>query len=248
MELPKILVCSPTAKAKNYCFKEWLDNVMSFTYPNFEIRLFDNTNDNGKNANILNQIYTRNYGYDKKFFAYDSMIKNNAQKTKSVIEKMCISHNDCKSYAIEHKYDYILHLESDVFPDKNIIQRLLEHNKLIVGGIYYRDEGKYRKVMIQRRVNVINSHIISMNFDRFEDIHFLDGTLKQVAHLGLGCVLINTKVFSKINFRFVKNESMHPDSYFAEDCFRNEIKIYADTSCIARHENQAWGLFGVNYD
>jgi hypothetical protein len=247
MELPKILVCSPTAKAKNYCFDDWLDNVMSFTYPNFDVRLFDNTNDKGLNAKRLNDIYKNKYGYDKKFFAYNSLVLNNVKKMDSVIEKMAMSHNDCVVYANFGNYDYILHLESDVFPDKHIIQRLLEHNKLVVGGIYYRDEGKGRKPMLQRRVNVINSHIISMNFDKHEDIHFMDGTLKQIAHVGLGCVLIKTNVFSKIKFRFIKNQSMHPDTYFAEDCFRNNIKIYADTSCIARHENQAWGLYGINF-
>jgi hypothetical protein len=76
----------------------------------------------------------------------------------------------------------------------------------------------------------------------------MDGTLKQVAHIGLGCVLIKTLVFNKIQFRFVAKEGFHPDTYFAEDCFRNKIPIYADTSCIARHENKAWGVYGFNFD
>jgi hypothetical protein len=248
MNLPKILICSPTANVKNYCFDEWLDNVMNFTYPNFEIRLYDNTNDKGTNADLLNRKYQNKYGYDKKFFAINSLIKNDAQDVKSVIEKMCISHNDCMVYSIENNFDYILHLESDVFPEKDIIERLLMHNKMVVGGIYYRDEGKYRKPMMQRRVYITNSYVISMNFDKSEDIHFMDGTLKQVAHIGLGCVLIKTLVFNKIQFRFVPKEGFHPDTYFAEDCFRNKIPIYADTSCIARHENQAWGVYGLNFN
>ena len=34
--LPKVLICAPTASAKSYCFKAWLDNVMNFTYPKSE--------------------------------------------------------------------------------------------------------------------------------------------------------------------------------------------------------------------
>ena len=45
--LPKILIAAPTAKAKDYCFEEWLDHVMGFTYPLFDVKLFDNTLDNG---------------------------------------------------------------------------------------------------------------------------------------------------------------------------------------------------------
>ena len=85
MNLPKILICSPTANVKNYCFDEWLDNVMNFTYPNFEVRLYDNTNDNGSNAYLLNKKYENKYGYDKKFFAVNSLIKNDANDVKSVI-------------------------------------------------------------------------------------------------------------------------------------------------------------------
>ena len=35
--LPKILIAAPTAKAKDYCFEEWLDHVMGFTYPLFDV-------------------------------------------------------------------------------------------------------------------------------------------------------------------------------------------------------------------
>jgi len=248
MNLPKVLICSPTANVKNYCFDEWLDNVMNFSYPNFEVRLYDNTDDKGNNSDLLNKKYQAKYGYNKKFFAVNSLIKNDAHGIKSVIEKMCISHNDCRQYAIENKFDYMLHLESDVFPKKDIIQKLLVHCKNVVGGIYYRDEGKFRKPMIQRKVYITNSFVISMNFDKSEDIHFMDGTLKQVAHIGLGCVLIGVKVFDKIKFRFSKEEGFHPDTYFAEDCFRNKIPIYADTSCIARHENKSWGIYGLNFN
>ena len=33
---PKILVASPTSINKDYCFDQWIDNVFSFTYPNFD--------------------------------------------------------------------------------------------------------------------------------------------------------------------------------------------------------------------
>ena len=37
MNFEKVLICAPTASAKNYCFDKWITNVMDFTYPNFEI-------------------------------------------------------------------------------------------------------------------------------------------------------------------------------------------------------------------
>jgi hypothetical protein len=244
-EFPRVLVASPTASAKKYCFQEWLDNVMAFDYPNFNVVLFDNTNDDGVFTQYMNEAHKEMYNSGK-FIAVNSLKLNNSPAV-NVIEKMCVSHNDCRKYALFHNYDYLLHLESDVFPDKDVIQRLIFNKKNVVGGVYYRDEGLYRKPMLQRFLEPMPKHIQSVNFDRKEDFCFLDGKLKQVSHVGLGCVLIENKVLKKIPFRFEKGVEMHPDTFFAEDCLRNGIAIYADTSIICRHDNQEWGTYGVDF-
>lgn len=235
LNLPKVLVCCPTAKSKNYCFEEWVCNVMDFTYPNFEIVMYDNTNKNGENAKILRHKYERIFGLNK-FKAKQSKISNNM----SILEKMCISHNDCREYLLNSDCEYMLHLESDVIPEVDIIESLMFHKKKVVGGVYYTDEGLYRKAMIQQMIDVGFGITISKNFGAKEDIYFIDGSLKKVASVGLGCVLIHRSVFNKIKFRFEKNVEKYPDSYFSEDCFRNGIGIYLDTSKIAIHKNQIW--------
>lgn len=247
IDFPRVLVSAPTAVAKKYCFDDWLDNVMGFTYPNYNVILFDNTDDNGEFTKYMNVVRRYRYGYNNKFLAANSLDLNNSS-AKDVIEKMCISHNDCARYALLNNYDYLLHLESDVFPEKDVIERLMFHQKHVIGGIYYRDEGMYRKPMLQMSIEPIEKHIKTLNFEHNEDLCFLDGTIKKVAHVGLGCVLIKRSVLKKIPFRFEKGVEMHPDSYFAEDCFRNGISIYADTSVICRHENQAWGIYGIDYN
>lgn len=40
---PKILVACPNHEMKEYCFQRWIDNVKSFTYPNFDIFVVDNS-------------------------------------------------------------------------------------------------------------------------------------------------------------------------------------------------------------
>lgn len=235
--LPKVLVCCPTAKSKDYCFEDWLENALNFTYPNYEIAMFDNTNDNGESASDKNKIFslTSNIN-DVKFNA----TKSNVNNSHSVIERMCISHNDCRDYMLKNDFDYMLHLESDVMPESDIIECLMFHKKRVVGGLYFTDEGVYRKVMIQQGIDVGFNVIVSRNFVAKEDIHFVDGSLKIVASVGLGCVLIHKSVFKNIAFRFDRKLDKFPDSYFAEDCLRNGFLIYADTSKIARHDNNIW--------
>ena len=250
VDFPKVLVAAPTAVAKNYCFEEWISNVMKFTYPNFEIRLFDNTNDNGKFCRYMNEYYRKNYGNDNKFMAINTLSLHKLSSN-SVIEKMAYSHNDCRRCCLQNGYDYLLHLESDLFQQKDIIEQLYFSVKPVIGALYYVDNGQYRKPMIQRRINVGEDkyikHIISQNFVAGEDLVFCDGTVKQAAHIGLGCVLISKYVLEKIKFRFIRGENNHPDTYFAEDCFKNKIPIFIDTSIVVRHDNQAWGVFGLDF-
>ena len=85
--------------------------------------------------------------------------------------------------------------------------------------------------------------MISVNFEPNEDLCFLNGELKKVGHVGLGCVLINKQVLNKITFRIEEEYPEHSaDSFFANDCFDNNIDIYVDTSLIAKHENRKWIL------
>ena len=250
MSLPKILVASPTAVQKNYCLKDWLENTNSFTYPNYQIRMFDNTPDLGINSTLINTTWSGmfgKFGKDEKFFAQPSF--NSGSKEQGVIERMAKSHNDCRIYALENGYTHLLHLESDVFPPHDVIERLLMHRKQAVGAVYYRDMGRWRKPMLQRHIYGSPRNIKAENFSCEDDLYFMDGSLKKVASVGLGCVLIERSVLEKIPFRFVGGEMLHPDAHWSHDLFVNKIPIYCDTSLICEHRNEAlnWS-FKENYD
>jgi hypothetical protein len=245
-EFPKILVAAPTASAKKYCFEEYIDNIMKFKYPNFEVKLFDNTDDGGLFTAYMNDYYTKNYGNNKKFEAINTLQIHNF-KSESVIEKMALSHNDCRDYCLKLGYDYLLHLESDLFPPENIIEELYCQMKPIISALYYVDNGIYRKPMIQRTVNLAPRFISSLNFMANEDLGFCDGTVKKVAHAGLGCILISKIALDKVRFRFIPGVNNHPDTYFAEDCAANKIPIFLDTSILVRHDNSPWGVYGLDY-
>lgn len=240
-KLPRILVSCPTAKPKNYTALEWIANTQKFTYPNYDVVVFDNTDDNGENTEYLNKL-----AIDNGFINFNS-IKSNTNNCKSLIEKMCVSHNDCRELAINGDYSHLLHLESDVICPIDTIESLYLHKKKVVGGLFYRDSGVSRKLMAQRRIYRSPKNIISENFLPSEDIHFVDGTLKTAAHIGLGCILISVETLKNIKFRFIENMDMHPDTYFAEDCFRNNINIFADTNIICKHNNEDWGVYGFNW-
>lgn len=239
--MEKILICAPTAAIKNYCAEEWLLNINKFTYSSFEVVVYDNTPDNGDNMLYLNELA------QSLCLKYDFKVVWDGCKG-GLIERLCSSHNQCRHSGVFGNYKHILHLETDVMPEPDVIERLLAHNKQVCGALYYRDEGRFRKLMIQRHVVLAERNIKAVNVEPDEDAFFIDGTLKKVAHVGLGCVLIHKSVFSKIPFRFIAGRDTSPDSYFAEDCFKFQIPIYADTSLICAHKNVAWGKYGEDYN
>ena len=240
-KLPKILVSCPTASAKNYTALKWILNTQKFTYPNYDVVVFNNDDDNGENTKWLNKLAIDNAAFNFKAIHYSD------KKHSTIIERMCISHNLARELTISGGYSHLLHLESDVICPNDTLQNLYVHNKKVVGALYYRDSGKSRRLMAQRRISRSSKNIITETFLPNEDAFFVDGTLKTVAHLGLGCVLINVEVLKAIKFRYVDGVDMHPDSYFAEDCYRHNIKIFADTNIICEHNNEDWDIYGLNW-
>lgn len=252
MSLPKILIAAPTAKSKNYCFESWIKNVLEFTYPHFTITLFDNTIDDGANAALLNYHAHQNLIIGNKFWAINSFVTKNGSGhlydgVDSIFARMAISHQDCRQTAIEGDFDYLLHLETDVFPQADIIEKLLEQQKDVIGAVYYIDQGKYRKPMILKLIEAAPNGFNMVKMAPNEDIGFMDGTIKRVGSVGLGCVLISKKVLQQIPFRSNSGEDAAPDTFFALDCFKKKIDIYAHTGCVARHDNRPWGIYGTDF-
>ena len=247
-DFPKILVACPTSKDKNYCFEKWIENVVGFTYPNYDIAMFDNTCDDEKNADFLNSYFKNNYGVfaDKKFQAFNSLKLNKIKKLESVRERIAISHNDCRNYALTNGYDFLLHLESDVIPPPDVIENLLFHKKEVISALYYSDEGIYRRPMIQMKLKIAENYCSSYWLNYKNENKYVNGQLLQVACSGLGCSLISLKVLNKITFRTEKNDKF-PDTLFAEDCEKMKIPVFVDTKIICEHLNKNWGVYGIDY-
>lgn len=241
--IPKVLIASPTANVKNYCIEQWMRNVDNIMYPNADVVLFDNTQDGGHNADYLNDL-SEGIFVNHSFNCFHSDMKTGLEGTN---ERLAIGHNDCREYALNNGYEYLLHLESDIFPPHDIVETLMHKRKSVIGAVYYRDEGKFRKPMIQKHEMKSKRILGTYNMLHDEDFGFMDGNIKKVAHVGLGAVLIHKSVLKKIKFRSVLGNDMSPDSFFAEDCYSSGIPIYVDTSVICFHRNIAWGIYGIDW-
>ena len=227
MRYPKVLLACPTNSVKDYCFEEWVENVSALTYPNFAVFMADNSETKDYAQKIRSKGITCEW--IKPF-------------GKSLMQRITDSHETCRQYAIRFEFDYLFHLESDVFPHRTIIEDLLTARKSVVGAVYHIGLGNLSEPMIQIVEETDDDNFVSTRNLREDLPDWMDGSIKKVYHCGLGCVLIHNRVLPHFKFRYEDGKPFHPDSYFAMDLYRKGIDIYCDTSLIAKHKNQIHSL------
>ena len=231
---PKILIAAPQADVKNYCFVEWLDNIRKFSYPESRIDIF--LADNSQTTDNAN--YIRSLGVNCVHIPKDG---------RGIIEVMAECHQACLDYAKDNDYDYLLHLETDIFPEHNILEELMTYNKPITCGLYSIFDGAYREPMI-RMIEKQNSGYMRAYGISGSTSLYIDGSLLKVFSAGLGCTLIDKSLFGKIKFRSEEGLDQFPDTWFANDMFALNIPIYVSTKSQCKHYNRSWGTFNLNFN
>jgi cellulose synthase/poly-beta-1,6-N-acetylglucosamine synthase-like glycosyltransferase len=221
----KVLVITPQNEVKNYCSDEWSSRVTNLTYPNYDIMMADNSSTNKNKKKIMKM------GID---------CIHIKPKHKSNQKYIAESHEALRNYALIRGYHFVLHLESDVIPPHDIIERLLVHRKKVVSAMYFIDFGVDSHLMLQNIENVGGTVKHTTMINEGHDIQIVDGQLHEVYACGLGACLIHRSVLEQIKFRHEEGASAHPDSFFAADLRQLGIKQYLDTSIICDHKNSSW--------
>ena len=119
----KILVGAPVYEGTRYSIGEFLDTIRNLDYSNYDILLVDNSQ-------------TDDFFQELKKEEGINVIKDTL-KEKPNLKKVVSSRNKILEYALDNKYDYVLMMDSDVIPPKNIISELLTSGKDLISGLYY---------------------------------------------------------------------------------------------------------------
>jgi GT2 family glycosyltransferase len=168
--------------------------------------------------------------------------------------------NYLRKRALDGGYDYLLMLESDIFPESNVIERLLsiaetdslivQNGKRVIGVPYAITDGKQWRLCVfitekKKDLGLAGTRLLTVN----ESLQFMNGELQRVHGMGVGCVLIHRSVLENIVFWYseldddrMKNvdSRKHPDVYFYIDMHNNNIPVYCDTSQYAIHKPSDW--------
>ncbi|MBI2105460.1 hypothetical protein HYT56_01320 [Candidatus Woesearchaeota archaeon] len=215
----RILVGCPTSFHKEYCLKEYAEAIKKLTYNNYDLLLVDNSEDD----NYLEKIKSLNLPVIK------------GPYFESARDRIIASRNILRQRVIDENYDYFLSLEQDVLPPADIIERLLQHKKEVMTGVYFANNvipGEISSKLIPLVYILEDKKTLSMRPLNEYELWKNQG-LMQVVSAGLGCVLISKKVLEKIEFRYELNS--FDDRWFFLDLYNQKIPAYADTSIKCKH-------------
>lgn len=219
MPQPKILVGCPTSFHKEYALEQYAKAIKSLTYSNFDILLVDNSKDN---------VY-----FEKIKKLSLPVIKG--PWFESARDRIIASRNILREKAIKENYDYFFSLEQDVLPPKDILEKLLQHNKKLITAIYFANNiipDTQTHELIPLVYKLVDEKTLSMR--PLNEVELWKNLgLTEVVSAGLGCVLIHRNILEKIKFRYEKNT--FDDRWFFIDCYDKKIKVFADTSIKCKH-------------
>lgn len=231
---PKVLIGTPTYEGKEYCREKFVENIKKINYPNFHWVIVDNTQ-KPRYFHKLRRLYPRNVARVPR--------GNNSR------DALANASNYLRKKVIEEGYDYLLMIESDLFPPPNVIWKLLSHGKSVVGFPYEIGFGAGRGlcafVLEQKKPSIWGTRRVTKQ----EAHQLLDGSLRQIHGMGVGCVLISREICERFPFWYssLDDERMagdiirkHPDVYFYLDLHNNGVRVFMDTSVLVPHENSDW--------
>ncbi len=219
--LPKVLVGVPVCDLYEYCFDDFINNIKNLTYSNYRILLIDNS----KEDTFFNKI---------KKIDVDVIRLPYLEKMRA---RVVASHNKLREITLNKKFDYLLILDQDIIPPKNVIEKLIEHKKDAVSALYFGHHnllnGENRIMPFAWRFTIKEGFWGRVGYLMEEEME--KDELIDVAFTGMGCVLLSKKILEKIEFRYDPDIEAWDDRWLGYDLSKNGFIFYLDPGVICKH-------------
>jgi glycosyltransferase involved in cell wall biosynthesis len=214
--ISRVLVGCPTNRVHAHCIDRFCEGLKRLTYASREVVFFDDSNDKAFADRI------RAHGFN---------VIERAPANVPIPQRISDNKNAVIDYALSKKFDFVLLLDTDVLVPADLIERMLNHDKPIVTGLYL--------TILQIGGK---PQILPLIFDFTHDPELLKPVpinavmgdkLMRVKGCGLGCCLAKSEVFLKARPRIEDQSS--EDLPFCKDAQLAGYEIWADTSIKTVH-------------
>lgn len=135
-----------------------------------------------------------------------------------------VCRNDLVKDALNSGFEWIFFLDSDILVDSDVVYKLMANNLPICAGLYRakKKEGFCYAAWLKVK-------------DGYAPIAEWQGTLIPVDVTGLGCCLIHSEVFRRVEPPWFKWEGISEDFYFFEKAKKHGYQCMIDTTVKCAH-------------
>lgn len=146
-------------------------------------------------------------------------------------------------------YDYIMWIDSDQIFNPQQFQKLLDHDKDIVAGMYRMENGTQYAVCKEwdEKYFKKNGHFEFLTPNDVETSELDKNGLLEVSYVGMGFMLVKNGVFESMKYPWFKpimqkigkaEDFTMEDVTFCLNAQKLGFKVYVDTSIIVGHEKK----------
>ena len=249
-DYPKVLIGTVTYEGKDYIQEEHEQAIQNIKYPNTSRLVVDNS----RGTSYVETLRRRgvNAVTVERGESSHEAIKNGYQRL--------------WNHVLDNDFDYLLTVESDLIPQRDVIDRLLMHDRPIVGSWYFlgkKDQNAALQpcIMVDKKdeetghigskmLGAIENEDGTKNLDVGVIQQWYNSGLRRCHGCGFGCTLIHRSIIEAIpELDYVKTDTheKHTDSWFYYQLRNNDISVFVDTDRVVEHHPSDWDAVKDRY-
>src|SRR3990167_2907217 len=253
---PRVLIAAPTSSRHSKVIRKWMKAVDELQYDKdrYAVLLVDNSKKKGKYGKMLRKWGAKVIDLDWN------------DKKEHPLQMLARARETYRLEAWKRKFDYILHLDTDVIIPKNGLKKLLSHDKDQVGFVihaFYTRKGferAYGKLIRKAKLKYSDFKSKPMIFRSgalqktpkgwttdyydWKDIRSFKGKTVRVYASTIACLLVKKKVYSTIPFRTNDSLLWGEDLWYYAEADEKGFESWCDTSVRCTHLNTSWQGIG----
>ena len=224
-----------TSKRHHYCQDSSIYQIIHLTYPNFDFKIIE-LSKGQENFRYLKKRYGEHIIKGKWF-------ENDRERTST-------GRNMIRDIAIKEKFDYIFYMDADWIIPTTILERLVSHEKDLVGVLYNYGRNKISCPSVAKTGNVLfhgvnaKSSLDRLDLYTWEEI--LELQPRFIKCYGAGIGLVSRKVFEKIPWRYCPYHPLGDDIQFWHETNDKGFQWWCDLSFKITHQNIPWNMKKIN--
>lgn len=231
-KVSNILVGAPTSKQHDYVIDRYIENVKNFTYPNFTLMLIDNSDDSEYFMQLKEKI-------DKSGL---HAILQKVKPKENALETLAECRNSMIVTMLVEGFDYFLMLDTDTLPPPNVIERLMAHDKDIVGLLSHggTEENHNVRPIVLKSGSLVKAGKRGLDYYSWDEIDQMRGKLTKVWATSVGCLLVKRNVLEAgVRFKYTPQFHVGEDIWFFLHANAAGFEFWLDPYRVI-HENRYW--------